>query len=450
MNCVPRLIFSLSLVAVAMLPFTGAAQTVPSPATNSGLLNLAPTSYVNQALPGWVQFDAEERARVEGYAGLNFQPDKSDTYLLNRFRLGMALIPVSWIRFQFQLQDARAIGKDTKPYAPPYQDTFDLRLAYLELGDLERQHVSLRVGRQEINLGEERLVGSSGWTNTARSFDAARLSFHYGKYSLDAFASSPVALHDGDVGDHVPGNNLHGLYGGLAEVIPGAKIEPYLFWRLSQRLKTEAGAIGNLDFTTAGVRWLGRLPYRFDYSLDVARQQGSLGTDRIGAWAGHWVLGYALRPAPWKPRVFGEFNYATGDGNGKDGRRETFDQLFPSGHDKYGAADQVGWKNIMHGRTGIELRPAPKWSASARFSAYWLADAHDALYNAAGAAVVRRADGSAGRFVGTEFDATALYSFSKRLQIGAGAGHLFPGSFLNRTTPGRAYTYPYLMLTAAP
>jgi alginate export protein len=442
-----RLTFSLCMaVYAAFPPFAATAQSVPAAEGRSAPSTPTPSSSGNESRLPWVRFSAEERLRLEGFSGGNFQADSSDAYVLNRLRFNMALSPASWLRFHFQMQDSRVEGKDQKPYAPPFQDTFDLRIAYAEFGDSEQKHVSLRVGRQEINLGEERLVGSSGWTNTARSFDAARLSLHQGRFNLDAFAASPVVLHDGDVGDHVPGNNLHGLYGGLENVVPGSKIEPYLFWRLSQRQKTETGTIGDLDFTTVGVRWLGKLPHRFDYSLDMARQQGSLGTDRIDAWAGHWNVGYTLART-WKPRLLTEFNYASGDGNAKDGRRHTFDQLFPSGHEKYGLGDQVGWRNILHGRTGVELKPAPKWMAVAKFGGYWLADAHDALYNAAGAAVVRNANGSAGRFVGTEIDASVNYVFSKRVQIGGGFAHLFTGAFLNRTTPGKSYNYPYLMLT---
>jgi hypothetical protein len=255
-------------------------------------------------------------------------------------------------------------------------------------------------------------------------------------------------LHDGDVGDHVPGNNLHGLYGTIDGALPGSKIEPYLLWRLNQRQKTETGSVGNLDFTTIGLRWAGKLPRRLDYSLEIARQQGSLGTDQIRAWAGHWVVGYAVAAAR-KPRLFAELNYASGDGNASDGKRHTFDQLFPSGHEKLGLADQVGWKNIIHQRTGVEWKPAPRWMAAAKAGGYWLADSHDALYNSAGTAVARKADGSAGRFVGSEADFTCGYSLSRQFQIGGGFAHLFTGGFLKRATPGRAYNFPYLMLTIA-
>lgn len=195
-----------------------------------------------------------------------------------------------------------------------------------------------------------------------------------------------------------------------------------------------------------GLQWLGKLPYRFDYSLEVARQQWSLGTDTIDAWAGHWLAGYSI-PGKARPRLIAEFNYATGDGNQKDGRRHTFNQLFPSGHDKYGLADQVGWQNILHARTGAEFKRAARWTAGVKFSGYWLADAHDALYNSAGTAIAQRVDGSAGRYVGSEIDETASYQYSKQLRVGGGFAHLFSGTFLNRATPGKDYNYPFVMLT---
>ncbi|HEY3835519.1 MAG TPA: alginate export family protein [Bryobacteraceae bacterium] len=404
-----------------------------------------PTDYLNGSLPGWLKFGGEERLRFEGFSGGNFQSGNNDAYLLSRLRFNMGLLPESWLKFGFQVQDSRVGFKNLKPYAPPYQDTFDLRIAYIEFGDSEKMPVSLRIGRQEINLGEERLVGSSNWTNTARTFDAARLHLRKGKLRLDAFASSPVSLQDGNVGDHIPGNNLHGLYGGMDSVVPAATIEPYFFWRLQQRLKTEAGNTGNLDEKTLGIRWVGKLPFSFDYGTEMAVQRGSLGTDDVLGFAGHWIVGNKL-PLPLNPRCYLEYNYASGDGNSKDGVRRTFDQLFPSGHDKLDLADQVGWKNILHVRSGFELKPGLKWMVSARYSGYWLADPHDALYNSSGTAIVRSVNGSAGRFVGTEFDTNFIYNYSKQFQVGAGFGHLFPGTFLEHSTPGKAYTYPYLML----
>jgi Alginate export len=194
----------------------------------------------------------------------------------------------------------------------------------------------------------------------------------------------------------------------------------------------------------SGVRWVGTLPHNLDYRTEVAFERGRLAQDHVRAWAGHWAAGYTFSRAAWKPRLLAEYNYATGDGNSRDGRRNTFDQLYPSPHDMYGLADQVGWKNIHHARSGVEWKVAPAWFMASRYSDYWLADAHDALYNTASAVVAHSANGSAGRWVGQEIDFVSLYQPFKTAQIGAGLAHIFPGTFLKLTTPGRGFTTPYV------
>ena len=50
--------------------------------------------------------------------------------------------------------------------------------------------------------------------------------------------------------------------------------------------------------------------------------------------------------------------------------------------------------------------------------------------------MARSAAGTAGRYVGQELDAQAVYTYSPQLQIGGGYAHIFPGEFLKNTTPG--------------
>src|SRR5690349_13807987 len=68
---------------------------------------IVPTNVVNRSLPRWIRFSGEERLRLEGFTGGGFQADNSDGYLLSRFRFNLAVVPVSWMRFRFQVQDAR-------------------------------------------------------------------------------------------------------------------------------------------------------------------------------------------------------------------------------------------------------------------------------------------------------------------------------------------------------
>ncbi len=416
------------------------AQQTPPVATG-----FVPSDELNKELPSWLRFSGEYRARVEGVTGAGFKPNADDAYLLSRLRLNMKISPTPWLRFNFQGQDARVFWKNQTPPAPPYQNTFDLRVAYVELGDSEKKSVGLRVGRQELAFGEQRLVGPANWLNTGRTFDAVRATFHKGNYRLDAFASSVVNTKDGEWDHHQQGNNFHGLYGGIEKLIPNAVIEPYAFWRTAPRQATESKTLGSLDSKTFGARVAGKLPYSFDYSVEMARQLGVIGTDDIQAWAGHWLVGYTATQVKKKPRFFAEYNYASGDANPTDKQRGTFDQLYPTGHDKWGLADQVGWRNIHDARVGGEVKPNAKLTFTSSYHNWWLASATDALYNAAGAAVVRVTSGVDGTHVGQELDAQGAYAFNKQVQFGMGFGHIFPGEFLKKATPGKSYNFPYFM-----
>jgi hypothetical protein len=423
---------------------TAAAAPSPPPAAPAAQPML---SHVNKELPAWLRFSGEYRMRFEGFDGGGFKPDTSDAYVLSRVRVNMRVSPTYWMRFQFQGQDAQAFYKNTKPDAPPFEDTMDIRQAYVEFGKAEVPTLLLRVGRQELFFGDQRLIGHLNWTNTARSFDAARLTFQKSKVKVDLFASAVVNLREGTANKSSGGNDLHGAYGSITKVVPNATIEPYVLWRLARGTKTEAGLGGKTDRKVYGGRFVGKLPANFDYNIEAVGQTGSVGTDTIRAAASHAALGYTIASFTKKPRVVLEYNYATGDDTPTDGVQQTFDQLYPTGHDKYGLADQVGWKNIHDLRAGVEYKATAKLNMSVFYHSWWLASTTDALYNAAGAPVVKVASGTAGRHVGQEADIQMTYGLNAVTSIGAGYANIFPGTFLKNATPGKQYRLPYVMFT---
>jgi hypothetical protein len=411
----------------------------------------SPAAKLNSHLPSWLSFNGEYRARVEeGLSGKSklFAADSGDTYFLNRIRLGVTVKPAKWLKFYAEGQDARAFYKDP-PRTSQFYDLYDLRQACMQLGVGEKGTFSLTAGRQEFYWGDGRLVASNRWSFPSRTFDAVRMSFHHNGYRLDAFAASAVPITPAtNSGFSEPqfGNNIHGLYGGIEKLVPGAIIEPYVFWRIGAPVTGEDKKPGNLNFKAAGFRWNGKLPRGFDYATETVLERGKVANSDFRAWAGHWVLGrtWNLR---WHPRFFGEYNYATGDNNPTDNTVQTFDVIYPSTHLKWGETDQVGWRNIHDVRAGIEIAPSRNWTASANYHSYWLANVHDGLYAGNGSAViVRVAAGTAGRWVGQEADVQGSYKFSNGIEVGSGIGHIFPGTFIKRASAGHAYNYPYIMM----
>ncbi|MGA2269299.1 MAG: alginate export family protein [Bryobacteraceae bacterium] len=404
----------------------------------------SPLSHLNQEMPRWLCFTLGYRARLESYSAGNFQAGNSDTYLLTRFRLGMLLKPASWFRVYAELQDATAFWKNP-PLAPPYQSTWDLRRAYVDLGDIEQSHVAFRVGRQDLAFGHLRLLGTAYWRNASRGYDAAMAVLNFSWLRVNAFAASPVIVSANGLSHHQQGNNIHGIYGTLKKLIPHSTVEPYVFWRLAPGIKTEEGNLAKLDEKTIGLRWAGTQS-RFDFDAETAGQTGHIGADDIRAWAWSAVTGYNVEIFRRKTRVFIKYDFASGDRNPKDGVHGTFDQLYPNIHDHHGIADQVAWQNLKSVRSGVKFSVRSNWVLAAAFNGWWLASVTDGFYNSSGGIVARDPKGLSGTHIGNEYDVQTSYRLDRNLELGVGVGHIRSGEFLIRTDHARSYTYPYVMI----
>jgi hypothetical protein len=158
---------------------------------------------------------------------------------------------------------------------------------------------------------------------------------------------------------------------------------------------------------------------------------------------GHWIVGHALPDNRHRPRVFLEYNRASGDANTRDGRQGTFDPLFPSSHDKYGLVDLFGSSNIIHVRPGFQYTLRPGVRISVAYGKLWLSDARDGLY-AGGKVVARSINGAAGSDVGQEADVQVLWTVSGAAQLNVGYGRLFAGEFLQQTMSGVSHSVVFL------
>jgi hypothetical protein len=397
-------------------------------------------------MPSWLRVRGEFRERFEGFKNSNFIDGRDDAYALTRFRFNVAVTAAKHLAFQANLHDARVAGKEVGPTTAPFRGPFDLRTAFADVGDA-KVPVALRLGRQELVFGESRLLGSLPWVNTGRSWDAARVILRSPMFQVDVFGASLVRSLPNEFDKSGNGNLLAGAYATSTKLLSRATVEPYVFWRRDINLRSELGTLGTLSQTTVGTRIAGQLPAQLDYGIEMALQRGGLDQDSLNAWAGHWQLRASL-PGWAAPKVTTEYNFATGDESPTDGARQTFDQLYPTGHDKLGLADQIGWRNIHHIREGIEITPFKATPISLNYHSWWLASSTDGLYSASGALLVPRiATGAANTHVGQEIDLQVTRAITPQLQLAAGYAHIVSGAFLKAATPGASYSYPYLMAT---
>ena len=148
--------------------------------------------------------------------------------------------------------------------------------------------------------------------------------------------------------------------------------------------------------------------------------------------------------APVRPRVYAGFDYANGDADPADGRRGTFDQLFPLAHAYLGFMDLVGRKNIAAVSGGISFAPADRVGATFSGHHFSRAETTDALYNA-GARIVRPGQGGTAKSVGSEIDATITITLNGYANATLGYSHFLPGAFIRQSGPSKRVNFVYVI-----
>lgn len=443
-------VFGLGALAVLTAGAATAQQPPPAAAAQSSA-PAAPAATpplpnrLNSALPAWLRVRGEFRERLEGFDGLGFNSTREDLYWLSRFRFNATVTPSKHLSFMAQVQDARVAKKTVGPTQAPFRAPFDLRQAFADIGAASGP-VTIRAGRQELVYGDQRLVGHVSWLNAARTFDGGKVTIRSKAAAVDVFAASVVRILPTDFDKSGAGNRFAGAYLTTTKLVKNGTFEPYVFWKRDVNQAGELATLGTLQHTTFGLRMAGRLPGRLDYNLESAGQRGTVASQDIAAWATHWQLRESL-PGAGAVKLTGEFNMASGDDDPADGRRGTFDQLYPTPHDKTGLADQIGWRNLRHVRAGLEFTPVKATPVTVNYHSFWLTEKRDGLYGVNSALQFRVPAGADSAHIGQEIDVQVSRAITPQLQVAAGYAHIYTGAFLKQVSPGASYSHPYLMAT---
>ena len=349
--------FGTLLVTVALAAGESSVESRPSQSSSKkeDRLTLPPL------LDGKIVFDIEERFRAE-FRDNNRDFDSSavdntdDSWLLNRFRLGLTIKPAPWLKLYAQTQDAREAFSD-RPNVPGVRgaegdNIFDLRQAYVLLGNPKQFPVLLTLGRQAFNYGDNRLVADSKWGNFGRTFDAVRLRVEQPHFWIESFFMRPVQITRHSFDESDAADNFAGVYFST-DVTPKQTTDLYLFFRDKRDNQPDLDPTNVLDpqgswngpagrYTTIGARAKSKPDALdgWDYTAELAVQRGYVfQTTRdsrkfdLSAWAAHVSTGYTASGLPWKPRLGLEYDFGSGDRDPNDNNSESFQNLFPSNHE---------------------------------------------------------------------------------------------------------------------
>jgi hypothetical protein len=342
------------------------------------------------------------------------------------------------LRVYAEFITAQTFNQDLAPL-PIDRNYADLLNAFVEvkIAEIEGKNAYLRVGRQELLLGSQRLISPLDWANTRRTFQGVR-GYRVGeKWDVDLFWVQPV-IPFADRFDSVDNNK--NLFGAWVTHRPkkGTFLDAYyLFLDDTNRVQQRGIIQSPSNVHTLGVRATGNEDSLL-YDGELMFQIGELGSETIVAGAAHGGLGWEFKEVPTKPVLWVCYDYASGDNNPNRGTASTFNQIFPFGHYYLGWIDLVGRQNIHDINVHLFAYPTNWMTIWCQYHHFQLAARRDALYSAGGVALRRDPTGRAGSHVGDELDIITNFHLTNHSDFMIGYSRMFAGNFLRRTATNAA------------
>jgi hypothetical protein len=398
----------------------------------------------------WLTIGGQVRERGEYFRQFLFgdsEPKQSDGYLLSRYRLSADLHVTRYFRMFAEGRSAFALDRDLAGgRTTSFVDELDLMNGFADvlipLG--QQASVTLRGGRQELIFGSQRLVGPGDFSQVPRAFEGGAAIGQVAGWTITPFWTESVVIDKYRFNKSTPDLKFYGAFAsGRLPVVP---VSLDLYW-LDANNKDASfnGTTGRERRHTLGGRVYGKIGATgLDFEVEGAAQFGTIGRDDIAASMFTTVLGYTLPVERLSPRVYVEFDYASGDDR-PGGRVNTFNQLYPNAHSFLGYIDYIGRQNIMSPSAGISLSPLQDLTLSVQQYFFWRASDRDALYNKSGG-VLRPGTTTTASYVGAETDLYATYNLTRHLLGYAGYSHFFAGEFIRKTGKDRDSDFYYAAL----
>lgn len=302
--------------------------------------------------------------RVRGEVDMRDFKDQTpaNAYTVMRARFGVEAKPLEDVRVLLQVRDSRVFGqeRDGTGAFNTLGDSrnLDLHQGFVEIKKFFSDEVTLKVGRQELSYGNERLIGTVGWNNIGRVFDGGLLRFDFTGLSLDLIAmrlaevkqypsvATPAAVQyvrDG-------GSDFFGIYG-TSKGIENNTLDGYVLFQ-SDRNQTVFGSNDLRRWTVGGL--LRGKTSALSYDLEAAYQTGTRRGMDVAAYLLAGSLNYTFEESPVRRLGLG-YDRLSGSKAGST-KHKSFDPMFHTGHKFYGFMDYfIGFPGNSADRGLIDL-----------------------------------------------------------------------------------------------
>ena len=430
--------------------------------------NLSKTQFEQFRNVEWLNVGLDFRTRYE-YRENDYRPwtDTSSGSAVSRYRdepnnlwllrtrayLGVKDI-LDPLRFAVEFQDSRSYN-DRYEKSNSDVNEFDLIQAYGELyfdnalGN--NRPISIRAGRQSLELLDRRLVGNNQFRNTTNNFEGYRVRFgkKQNNWDLDTFVFQPVDRLKYEFDQPDEDTWFYGAVFSWKEWSDIITIQPYFFGKQVDG-DLNNPVVGNrkadASIYAPGLRVYGVIgDSGFDFDADINKQFGRSG--QISTKNGtttqklrqHDALAYSLEVGysfdhDWKPRASLYYGYGTGDKNGADNMNQRFDALYGF-NQPWSRNDYFSWDNVHAPKARLEFTPYRNVRLDMGYNAYWLESDVDGWRRAG------LGNGKGKTFLGHEFDIRLRHTLNAYVDWSLSYARFTPGDYT--TSLAKANTGPY-------
>ena len=312
---------------------------------------------------------------------------------------------------------------------------------------LEGGHtLSLRLGRQELNLGASRLIGARDGPNMRRSFDLGRIIYTYQQGTVNLFFGQEVnprfdAFNNvSNLINEVRANNprVWGIYvDGPGPITNGALDVYYLgFEGVSSEFND---SFGNETRHSFGVRSSGNPRGTFSYNTELIAQFGTHNGNSIRALNVETDWKYFLKNLPGKPALGLKFDWSTGDKEDGDGVVHTFNPLFVNPA-IYSLAGVNTPANLTSFHPSITVYPSQRIVLFFEYALFYRTNENDGFY-APPRFQTRKANGITDRHIGDVMGFRASWQVHRNISASLMSSYFLAGPFIKASGPSNNIFY---------
>ena len=360
-------------------------------------------------------------------------PEESYTAFYTRFLFHTDLHLSRHIRFFAQLNSSFANGRVTGN-RPVDENRLGIHQVFADWNVIKRDNsqLTLRVGRQELLYGTQRLISVKEGPNIRLNFDAVKAFYSGSNFQADLIYAVPVRIGFGAFDDSFNRDKkLWGMYVVLNSMPIVKNIDVYYLGYENRKAVFNDGS-GEETRHSFGTRIWGKIK-NFTYDVENVVQFGSFGEKKIRAYTHSLHVSYTL-PTKNESVIGLKTEIISGDKAEGDAELNTFNPLFPRGA-YFGLAAMIGPANLLDIHPLFQINITDRLHFSADYDMFWRHSIHDGLYGS-NAALVAPSVGKE-KHIGNQLGLSVEYNLNQYLTLTPEFTWFKAGPYLKDATPGK-------------